>query len=111
MESQKQLKSETRNEYVSQSVKLAPVTKKVTEKRLKWYGHVKRRDEVLVPRRMVDAPVSGRRLRGRQNTWWRDSCKTDAENVGLKVDDALIRTEWKGAVLNHSGDPGDGKVP
>ena len=34
---------------------MAPVTKKVTEKRLKWYGHVKRNEEGHELGRMVDA--------------------------------------------------------
>ena len=52
------------NEHVRGSVKVAPVTKKITEGRLRWYGHcVKRRDEGDMLRRMVDAPVPGKRWR------------------------------------------------
>ena len=36
-------KDKIRNEHVRRSVKLAPVTQVITEKRLKWYGHIKRR--------------------------------------------------------------------
>ena len=73
-------KDNTRNNHVRGSVKVAPVTKKITEKRLKWNGHVKRRDEEHVLRRMLDAP--GKRRRGRQKTRWKDSCKRDLESVG-----------------------------
>ena len=52
---------------------MVPVTKKIAEKRLKWYGPVKRRDEGHVLRRMLDAPVPGKRRRGRQKTRWKDS--------------------------------------
>ena len=34
----------------------AQVTKKITEKRLKWYGHGKAMNEGHVLRRMLDAP-------------------------------------------------------
>ena len=54
-----------RNEYVRGSVKVAPVTKKITEKRLKWFEHVKRRDQGHILRRMLDIPVPGKRWRGR----------------------------------------------
>ena len=67
------------------SVKVAQVTKKITEKRLKWYGHVKRRDEDVL-RRMVDAPVPGKRRRGRQKTRWKDLYNRDVESVGLTGD-------------------------
>ncbi len=60
---------------------MAPVTKKITEKRLKWYGHVKGRDEGHVLRRMLDAPVPGKRM-GRQKTRCKDACKSDMGRVG-----------------------------
>ena len=40
-------------------------------------GHVKRREEGHVLRRMLDAPVPGKRRRGRQKSRWKDSCKRD----------------------------------
>ena len=52
-------KDNIRNEHVRGSVKVAP--KQITEKRLTWYAHVKRRDEGHVLRRMLDAPVLGKR--------------------------------------------------
>ena len=57
-------KHNIRNEHARGSVKIAPVTKRITEKRLKWYGRVKRRDEGHMRRRMLDAPVPGKRQRG-----------------------------------------------
>ena len=50
-------KGKIRNEHVRGSVIVAPVRKKITEKRVKWYRHVKRREEGHVLRRMLDAPV------------------------------------------------------
>ena len=44
------------------------MTKKITEERLKWYGHVERRDEGHILSRMIDAPVPGKTRRGRQKT-------------------------------------------
>ena len=55
------------------------MTKKITEKRLKWYGDVKR-------------------WRGRQKTRWTDSCKRDMETAGLK-EDTLDRTKWKNVFI------------
>ena len=62
-----------RNEHVRGSVKVVPVTKKITEKRLKWNGQVKRRDEGHVgpTRRTLDAPVNlpGQRRRRQKPRW------------------------------------------
>ena len=56
----------TRNERMRGSVKELTLIKKIAEKRLKWYGHVKRREEGHMLIIMVDAPVPGKRRRGRQ---------------------------------------------
>ena len=51
-------KDRIRNGHVRESLKVAPVTKKITEKRLNWYTDMsKRRDEGHVLRRMLDTPV------------------------------------------------------
>ena len=59
-------KDKIRNEHVRGSVKVASVTKKITEKRLMWYRYVKSREEGHVLRRMLDAPITGKRRRGTQ---------------------------------------------
>ena len=53
-------KDKIRNEHVRGSVKVAPVAEKITENRLKLYGHVRRRKEGHGLRTMTDAPVPGR---------------------------------------------------
>ena len=62
-------KDKIRNDHVRESVKVAPVTKKITEKRLKWYGligggHAKKNVRCT--------SIIGRRRRGRQKTSWKD---------------------------------------
>ena len=60
-------KDQIRNKHVRVSVNVEPVTKNITEKRLKWYGHVKRRDEGHVLRSKLHAPPVPVKIRkGRQ---------------------------------------------
>ena len=47
---------------------------------------VKRREEGHVLRRKLDAPMPGKRRRGRQKTRWKDSCK-EIWTVSLKDED------------------------
>ena len=56
-------------------------------------------------RRMLDAPVPGKRQRVRQTARWKDLCKGDMESVGLKEEDARERTKWKNHIQFHSSDP------
>ena len=53
------------NTRIRGTVKVAELSKKVQEARLRWNGHVLRRDEEVVERRMMDMEVLGRRWRGR----------------------------------------------
>ena len=66
--------------------KVTPVTKKITEKRLKLHGHVTRRNEGhvgLVPtKNNLSGPVPGKRRRGRQKNRQRDSYKRHMEMLG-----------------------------
>ena len=54
-----------RNERIRGTTKVGKITKKVQERRLKWYGHVMRRVEHYVGGRAMVMKVQGRRKRGR----------------------------------------------
>ena len=75
-------KDTIRKENEREPVKGEPVTHKITETRLKWYGHVKRWDGGHVLRRMLDAPVPGKRRRGRQKTGGKTNVKCELEVLG-----------------------------
>ena len=59
-------------------------SKKSTEKQLKWHDHVRRMKEEHIVRRMLDVDIPGKRRRGRSNLRWKDACKSDMTEVGLK---------------------------
>ena len=44
---------------------MGEIAKKVQERRVKWYGHVIRREEHYVGRRAMELEGQGRRKRGR----------------------------------------------
>ena len=85
---------------------MVQASKKITEKLLKWYGHVRRMKEEHIVRRMldVDIPVK-RRRRGRPNLRWKDACKRDTTYAGLKEDKATNRAEWRKKLISYTGDP------
>ena len=53
-----------RNERIRGTTKVGEIAMKVEERRLKWYGHVMRREEHYVGRRAMEMKVQGRRKRG-----------------------------------------------
>ena len=58
-------KNKIRNEYVRGTAKIAKLGDKLRNARLRWYGHVKRREEDYVGKRMTEMAMPGIRKRGR----------------------------------------------
>ena len=58
-------KDKIRNEYVRGTAKIAKLGDKLQDARLRWYGHVKKREEGYVEKRMMEMAVPGRRPRRR----------------------------------------------
>ena len=65
-------KGKIRNKYVRGTAKIAKLGNKLWNARLHWYGHVKRREEHYVGKRMMEMAVPGRRKRGRPRRRWMD---------------------------------------
>ena len=57
-------KDKIRNEYIRSTVKVERLGMKMREARLRWYGHVTRRDQEYVGRKMMEMEVLGKRKRG-----------------------------------------------
>jgi hypothetical protein len=56
-----------RNEYIRGSLKVAPVFEKMRSNRLAWYGHVMRKDESHITKRVMSMNVDEHpsRVRGK----------------------------------------------
>ena len=64
-------KDKIRNEYIRSTVKVERLGMRLREGRLRWYGHVPRRDQDYVERRVMETVLPGRKRRGRpkRNFW------------------------------------------
>ena len=94
-----------RNEHIRGTTRVVQASKKITEKRLKWYGHVRRMKEEHIVRRMLDVDIPGKRRRGRPSLRWKDACKRDMTQAGLKEDNATNRAIWRKKLISYTGDP------
>ena len=75
-------KGKIRNEYVRGIAKISKLGDKLRNARLRWYGHVKRREEDYVGKRIMEMAVPGRRKTGRSRRRWMDLLREDMEKVG-----------------------------
>ena len=64
------------------------------ESRLKWYGHVLRREDEYVGKRVMGMEVPGKR-RGRSKPRWLDSIRNDLSERELSWEDTRNRTKWR----------------
>ena len=71
------------------------MSKKVQESRLKWYGHVLRREDEYVDKRVMVMEVPGKRNTGRPKRRWLDSIMNDLSERELSGEDAQDRAKWR----------------
>ena len=84
-----------RNEIVRVQRKWGNIVMEVQEMRLKWHGHVMRRDEPYVGRRAMEIKVQGSRQRGSPRRILLDKVKDDTKEKGLSADDVYHRATWR----------------
>ncbi|KAK3516864.1 hypothetical protein QTP70_027080 [Hemibagrus guttatus] len=80
-----------RNEYIRGTAHVGRLGDKVREARLRWFGHVQRRESEYIGRRMLDMKLPGRRQRGRPKRRYMDGINEDMKLVGASVEDAEDR--------------------
>ena len=83
-------KDKIRNEYVRGTAKIAKLADKLRNARLRWYRHVKKREEDYVGKKMIEMAVPGIRKRGRPRRRWMDLVREDMEKVGAREKTKLI---------------------
>ncbi len=92
-----------RNDYIRGTAHVRKFGDKAREARLRWFGHVRRREEEYVGNRMLDKALPGRRRRGRPKRRFMDAVKEDMQVVGVTEEDVADRTRWRKTI--RCGDP------
>ena len=83
-----------RNSLIRGKAKVMEVTKKVQERRMQWFGNIKRREEEYVGRRILDMEVEGRRLRGIPKKRRKDCIGDYLRERGLREEDIVDQALW-----------------
>jgi len=64
------------------------------QNRLRWYGHVLRKDDDWV-KKCMEYKVEGPRPSGRPNRTWREVVREDCQARILNKEDAMDRCKWR----------------
>ena len=89
------LREHKRNEEIREAATVQPIATHLMQKRLRWYGHVRRRDESHITRTVLDMEVEGVRPRGRPKLRYMDTIKRDIKKNGLTDVNILDRKDWR----------------
>ena len=76
---------------------------KIREARLRWYGHVLKKDDEYIGRRMLRMELPGKRKRGRPKMRFTDVVKEDMAEVEVTEKDTEDRSNWRWKI--RCGDP------
>ena len=88
-------KDKIRNEHIRSTVKVERLGMKMREGRLRWYGHVMRRDQEYVGRKLMEMELPEKRRRGKHKRRFLDVVKEDMGEVGAKETDVEDRKMWR----------------
>ncbi|XP_047494983.1 uncharacterized protein LOC125043073 [Penaeus chinensis] len=88
-------KNRIRNEKEREVLSVERFGGKTRKWRLRWFGHVRRRDEEYVGNRMLGMKPPGKRKRGRPKRWYMDTINEDMVQVGVTEMDVQDRLRWR----------------
>ena len=89
------LKNRLMNKEIRKRCAVTYVVEKLREVRLRWFGHVRRRDKNEPVRMALEPEIEGRRARGRPGRRWRDCITSDLKMKGLVEEEATDRRKWR----------------
>ena len=84
-----------RNEYIRGTAQVGRFGEKTREARLRWYGHVLRKDDGYIGRRVLRMELPGKRKRGRPKRRFMDVVKEHMAEVEVTEEDAEDRSNWR----------------
>ncbi len=89
------LRDKIRSEDIRKRSGVTDIVDKMQESRLRWYGHISRREVEQDIRRVMEMEVEGNRGRGRPKRRWLDCVEKDMEVKRLTKEDAENRGKWR----------------
>ena len=83
------------NKVIMGRLGIEPVKDVIRMRRLGWFGHVERREEIEWIKKVVSMKVEGKRSPGRPRKTWEQTVEEDMRTAVLKRNDVWDRGYWK----------------
>jgi len=91
------------NEELRLRMGVESVKEALKRRRLRWWGHIERREESNWLKKCQNLEVTGKRPAGRPKKSWREVVKRDLKDWGLKEGWAMDRSQWRRALRRQNG--------
>ena len=92
------LKDIVESTVIASKVRVDDLEEHLRQKRLRWFGHIARRDEEVEIKEVFESKIEGWRKRGRPVKRWIDVVEEDMKKRGVVQQDAGDRENWRRAV-------------
>ena len=89
------LRDRKRNSAIREQFGVTPINLKMRESRMRWWGHVMRREENHLCRRVGRKTVVGRRKVGRPKKTLLNTYRDDMKALDLNTEDIMDRKKWR----------------
>ena len=99
------LKDRRTNKELRDSLQIENITEVVRRARLRWYGHVERKDQENWVKRSTQIEVEGNRPAGRPKKTWLQTVKADCKQLKINPKDASNRGTWRQAINAARSNP------
>ena len=83
------------NEEILRMVGLPGIEEVLRSRRLRWFGHIQRREANSTIKRILNWEMVSNRVRGRPRKSWRKQIDEDLRSRGITADMALNRELWR----------------
>ena len=100
------VKDKMNSEDIRKELGVGSIKSKARESRLRWFGHVHRREQESNLRQVMDMEIPGRRPRGRPRGRWRDLVDRDMRELREVPEDADDRNFWRRRIRTADPSPG-----
>ena len=95
------MKDRRTNEELRRLVRVEPITTFIRSGRLRWYGHVMRKNDEDWVKKCMEFRVEGRRSVGRPRRTWLESVEADMAELEIDKEDIHDRKKWSGNVMKR----------
>ena len=99
------LKNMVESMVIASRVRVDDLEEHLRQKRVRWFGHIARRDEEVEIKKVFELKIEGWRKRGRPVKQWIDMVEEDMKKRGVVQQDAGDREVWRRRAVKGLANP------